>query len=726
MMRLRKNLDSLGKLQIKWTWILCLLPIIVVGAGLMKFPYPSSGAAYSDMTVTHYPNALYIKQTIAKYHTIPLWSDLIMSGYPFVANPLSGLLYPPGWIALLFPLPLGINLVVIAHLVWAGLGLFLYLRQLGLHERSALFGGIAYELMPKTYAHYAAGHVTLVYALAWLPWLFIASDGLIRREKNKAGVVYTAIVFALIFLADVRWIAYAGGLWFIYMVAYSYRVLRKQKDTRENTFSPSGFVLLQTRRVFGVILLAILLSAPLLLPFLEFLERSTRAKMGVHDALLFSLPPVRLMGMLFPDFEGFHEWVVYYGGIIIVLVLVAVVNYLKDSTIRFWIAIGLITIFLSIGGNIPVFNMLYKIPGINLLRIPPRSLFVTGFAFSIISGFVVERLFWGSGIEHIVRTRLLLVGLLGLGFFLALGVMLFTQEFRANIIWGMFFCVVGTIFVFFASRNGQNNQNLLFVLLLFAVFDLLGFAHGAIDYKSPDQLDTHAREIASVLSKDGEIFRVYSPSYSIPQNIAAEYNLELADGVDPLQLRSYALFMVDATGVPPSGYQVTIPPFANGNPREDNKAFVPDTQLLGILNVKYIVSEYELQGKGLEYLETIGESRIYKNLYYRPRVWMDGNDINANNSAENIDILVRTPNRIVLKTKGAGIVTLSEIYYPGWIAKVDGNDEEIITQYGILRGVEVDDGEHNVEFVYKPRSFMIGVMFFLIGILYIGFPKLKN
>ena len=105
---------------------------------------------------------------------------------------------------------------------------------------------------------------------------------------------------------------------------------------------------------------------------------------------------------------------------------------------------------------------------------------------------------------------------------------------------------------------------------------------------------------------------------------------------------------------------------------------------------------------------------------------MDGNDINANNSAENIDFLARTPNRIVLKTKGAGIVTLSEIYYPGWIAKVDGNDEEIITQYGILRGVEVDDGEHNVEFVYKPRSFMIGVMFFLIGILYIGFPKLKN
>jgi hypothetical protein len=69
-------------------------------------------------------------------------------------------------------------------------------------------------------------------------------------------------------------------------------------------------------------------------------------------------------------------------------------------------------------------------------------------------------------------------------------------------------------------------------------------------------------QLAKYLASQPGHFRVYSPSYSLPQQTAAYYHVELADGVDPLQLQSYVSFMQSASGVPSNGYSVTLPPFA--------------------------------------------------------------------------------------------------------------------------------------------------------------------
>ncbi len=41
--------------------------------------------------------------------------------------------------------------------------------------------------------------------------------------------------------------------------------------------------------------------------------------------------------------------------------------------------------------------------------------------------------------------------------------------------------------------------------------------------------------------------------------------------------------MEDATGVPSSGYSVTLPDFATGEPATDNIAYTPDADQLGLL-----------------------------------------------------------------------------------------------------------------------------------------------
>ena len=104
----------------------------------------------------------------------------------------------------------------------------------------------------------------------------------------------------------------------------------------------------------------------------------------------------------------------------------------------------------------------------------------------------------------------------------------------------------------------------------------------------------------------------------MPQQTAAEMGLELADGVDPLQLSSYVDFMNKADGVPNQGYSVTLPPFRNSIPGIDNELYTPDARRLGILNVQYLAAEYQLDAQGLTLVDRIDTTWIYQNEFARP------------------------------------------------------------------------------------------------------------
>jgi uncharacterized membrane protein YfhO len=60
---------------------------------------------------------------------------------------------------------------------------------------------------------------------------------------------------------------------------------------------------------------------------------------------------------------------------------------------------------------------------------------------------------------------------------------------------------------------------------------------------------------------------------------------------------------------------------------------------------------------------------------------------------------------------------LSDQYYPGWQASVNGNDARIYATDLTLRGVEVPAGRSTVEFRYRPTSFRNGVLLFVLAII---------
>lgn len=151
-------------------------------------------------------------------------------------------------------------------------------------------------------------------------------------------------------------------------------------------------------------------------------------------------------------------------------------------------------------------------------------------------------------------------------------------------------------------------------------------------------------------------------------------------------------------------------------------------------------------------LASFGEVDVYENLRILPRAWfakritaiedsrilsrIQGRDANASfdpwdealvdsgslpeagastgltqgTSDGSVVVARYEPNRISLKTKNdnSGFLVLSEVYYPGWTASIDGRRVRVHRTNYVLRGLSVPPGEHDVEFTFRSRSFLQG------------------
>jgi hypothetical protein len=82
------------------------------------------------------------------------------------------------------------------------------------------------------------------------------------------------------------------------------------------------------------------------------------------------------------------------------------------------------------------------------------------------------------------------------------------------------------------------------------------------------------------------------------------------------------------------------------------------------------------------------------------------------------DITAYTPNRVVISviTDSPAMLFLSDSYYPGWNAYVDGKQTKIYRADYAFRAVAVSAGNHTVEFRYEPMSWKIGMTLSVFGL----------
>lgn len=95
----------------------------------------------------------------------------------------------------------------------------------------------------------------------------------------------------------------------------------------------------------------------------------------------------------------------------------------------------------------------------------------------------------------------------------------------------------------------------------------------------------------------------------------------------------------------------------------------------------------------------------------------------AGSVAGTAEVTRHEPNRVEVKTQAAtpSILVLSENHYPGWNAYVDGGAVETQRVDYNLRGVALNAGNHTVEFVYRPKSVIIGLVISLLTLAVLVF-----
>ena len=676
---------------------LFLLPMALQPSGVLF----SNGAEFTDVTLAHLPSAWLLHRAVANWHTIPLWNPTVLSGIPFAADPLSGLWYPPLWLAAVWPAPLTFNLLTLVHLAWAGFGMVVLLRQSGLNRVPALAGAFAFMGAPKIIGHIGLGHISLVYAVSWTPWLLAAvrslADHLVGGKHSVAPYAARAGgLLALIFLIDPRWSLPSAAVALLFGLAC---LLSASREARPDLPRLSGA--LATAGVF-----AVGVSAGLAWPLLEWLRLSTRAGLETASST-FPLPVDRFVGLLVPQYGAWPEWIVSAG--VVVLVLVGVGLAERGWQALLWAALIVGGWILALGEATPIGAALVHTPGWNLIRVPPRWLFMSGLGLSVLCAFGGEAILAarsGAGLKRL--SRLLALGLAASvsGF----GVALYFARPEGSpaglvLLIAPVLSMAAFLLIAASPRLPAAMSGALLVGLI--LIDLTVIDRTLLDVREPDPVAGEWGWLTYAL----EGSRVFSPSYAIPQDEAARLGLELADGVHPLQLRSYVEWMAAATGFEPDVYSVTLPPFPTGDPKEDWGPRL-DPERLGKLAVAFVVSDFPISFSGWEMARAQDGLFVYRNPQARPRAWVESGD-GQWRPPESID---RQPNRIVIFAEGPGRLVLSEIAYPGWRAAVDGRRSSSETVDGLLRGVELAAGRHEVRFEFRPTAVYVGLSLTLVSL----------
>jgi hypothetical protein len=196
--------------------------------------------------------------------------------------------------------------------------------------------------------------------------------------------------------------------------------------------------------------------------------------------------------------------------------------------------------------------------------------------------------------------------------------------------------------------------------------------------------------------------------------------------------------MALAGGYGDSSFNVTIPPFPSDLRLDEAfRDTQPDLRLLGLLNVEYLVAAFPMDWPGLTVVAELNGTHVHRNTLVLPRAWIihtppapDGDWATqlaalADQSAQAVatgEYTARVthyePGLIEVEAYSPenGVLVLGEIWYPGWRAIVDGEEQPVQPIAGILRSVFLTEGTHQVVIVYDPASVRWGVRLSLMGL----------
>ena len=687
----------------------------------------------NDVPMLAYPFAAF---TQARWWegVFPVWTSSISSGQPLLGTYQSALFSPFMALLLVMPLPRATVVIAMLRLLVGGLGMFVFLRTIGLSRWAAASGGVTFLLNPFSM-------VWLEHPLAgvppWLPWMLVGAE--MVATGRVFGVAVLAVTTALVFTGGHPHL----GL-FIATLGGAYAVLRAVRSPRR------GRALAETSVALAI---GTALATVQMWPFLEYLSLSRAATVRNASVLNpYIAPASTLITALVPNFLGHHgsgnfagpsnyfEQQIYPGIATWVLAAVALLFAARRRRTWFFAAAAVVAMLVMYGAP-GVHQLVSALPLVRAASLP-RIAIVAIAALSVLAAFGAEELLREDRTRRsawlLTAALVLIAAMLAwltlaslhqrTAFLESRGLVEFTTRWTAVALWLV--GAVSLVGITAAHRRGPRTAAGC-ALVGLAALDLLLFGRGYHPLIAPQQVFPVVPEIRFV-QQDPGLFRVLGLREALTPNAAMVYGLQDVRGYDGLGVARYDDLLDVA--LRDQGFV--------------HHADAIHSPLINLLNVKYVFGTPEVRPPdGWFEQVTPGEGGVYLNTRVFPRAFLvDGYVVREGNAARRtlrdglvdfhrVALLEQEPesgerpaaapsdqevgdarvslyrdHRVVIRTAATGprLLVLTDVYYPGWRVSIDGRPARLYRANFAFRAVAVPAGNHTVTFAYRPVSVLAG------------------
>jgi len=662
---------------------------------------------------------------------IPLWDPYNFGGRPFSGEMQTAAYYP---LRLLFALvPLNKNGLVsprfyfeelaFTHLLSA-VFMFGFLRQLRRSHYSSFIGAFAFAMgglmVRMSWPHYVESGI-------WLPAvLFFLVRALRAKTTFHAGVEagLGGLSMGMSLLTGGVQFSLMQAIVVVTSLAY-YGVVHR----REASLSSVRRYWSPLASIAGVLLcVAFCVGAAQLLPAVEYGHLSLRFISGgafpmsekiPYDRLDSSMWPESLLTGLFPagfdaKIGGGEAWPYYIGVFPFLLAVVALWKCRAEFWVRYMAGLALLTFLYTLGEFSPLNGVLYVlVPYLWSVREASRFLYLVSFALAVLAAFGLDALLEGAGQPDRWVSAKPYLKWAAIACSAAIFLSALLTPFTLSI-WNCLslLLILASIAFFYRLTLKPATTGLLVVLAMFVFFDLDAFNWLAADWNTEmkpggqyEQMLTLRQASAFIHSRPG-LGRV-RVSVDPEPNVGDIYGVQQLWGGGATLITDYNRLL----------------------PHED------------LLNNRYHIKPHTSPDPNPIYEDKLWKVYEDKNGY--PRAWLthqtivepshdevfnriDRGGLDLHNVAiVEVPLSTRldpatTGDRVRFRsyeadsmaldvaTAGNALLVLSEIYYPGWKATVNGQSAVIHKTDGALRGIVVPAGRSRVVLEFVPITFYAG------------------
>lgn len=749
--------------------------------------------------------APFIKDAL-KRGVFPLWTPYIFSGMPSFGSLLSAPRVNPVDSAIksvIGALQLPLFVFILLNYLLFGCLIYLLLRSWNVHPLAAIFAGLAIVFVPQFVAFTAFGHNTKFLSLVLIPLILYLSEMVFtRRRPLYAALLGLTIGFQLL-RAHLQ-VSYYTALLLILLFAYRSIIALRAREGWQAIWQGGALLL-------GAAVLGVMLSAVLTLPVYEYSHYSIRG--GAEGALdydyatAWSFSPLEMITFVVPSFLGFGgdtywgkmpftDYPLYFGVVVFFFALLALVLRRDRHTIFLGI-VALLSLVVSFGQHFPLLYkpMFHLLPFFSSFRVPSMIHIVLDIAMLLLAGIGLHEVLTtaegkggGARLRAVSTYSVVFVSVLAVLFFFLLVAKGFyismagssVRDLPVNVraaaynralldsFLAVFFSGVSAGMVGLYLRRQVGRAVLAVVIMAAAIVDLYLVDARIIKPRERDDEKAYFAKTEAVkyLQSDPEVFRIYAAPDNHTPNWYMYHKLQSVFGYHAAKLRIYQEFIEESgldqrtvPGIPPmfAKYWRLIShqgrPMLQPVPPEtiSPQRIARDRAFLDMLNVKYVVSYYDLRDEHFRKVLDDMPS-VFVNTGVLPRAFFvdsvvvisDRNRIFEFMKSERFDphhlAVVEQPPPFAIGPAGENSVRLvsydihdihfeaevatpaflvvSEVYYPaGWKAFDNGRAVRIYKTNYVLRGLFLQPGHHKIHFAFRPASFRLGLMLSLVGLV---------